>query len=361
MVVTTTHDASHAETSLVPLSTRVHVRVQVTGIDGQPLDGSVTLYHHIAENCGGLAYGTVATLANGVVDGPGALAYTAPITRSFRVTFEGNATYRRLTGACHNVRWAATPTMTVTGPHDGRHQVRSEFEPNDVVHLRVVMSGAFGTPQGFGEIAAWKNGDCTGAPYASATGPLVDGIQDGNAGVAFDTPGITSVRARYLGEGQYLGVEGQCIPVTIAIPAPSPSSPPASAAPTLASPSAAPTKVAGETTAPSSSAPAGLPSASAASNGPPATGLVATPSPAAGAPSAAGASPGVGPSTAGSSAAAGESGGPSEPGTTTPGDGRPDGGAGLVVLAGTGLVGFLSLLAVVGYRRFGGRRLGDER
>jgi hypothetical protein len=360
-VISSTHDESHAATTEVPLFTKVHLQVQVTGLDGQALDGPLTLYHYVEANCGGFSYGHVGSLVNGVFDGSGGFAYTAPVTRSFRARFEGNVTYRALSGACHNVRWRAIPTMTVSGPHDGHHRETSQFEPNDVVHLRVVMSGGFGTPQGLGEIVAWKNGDCTGAPYASSTGPLVDGIQDGNAGVAFNTLGIASVRARYLGDSQYLDVEGHCIPVAIAIAAASPS-PSASATPTQASPSAAPTTVAAETAAPSSSAPAGSPPAFAASNRPSATAVAATPSPATGAPSPAGASLGVDPSTAGSSADQGESGSPGEPGTATAGDVGPDGaGASLVLLAGTGLVGFLSLLAAVAYRRFGGRRLGHER
>ena len=326
------HDHRHLALSVVPVGEPVHVKTAFVASVG-PATGTIVINEYPLINCGGTATKTTYAASAGDPFG-GSYTLQAPGVRSYRLNYSGDIRYVPGQSACLNMTWKPQPTFDVT-IHDASHDPVTTVVVGTPVHLRVVVSGGYGTVTGTFREYRFTSGNClegTEGQIGTVTLPP-DTIDNGAWTYTPNTPGTYSFQAGTDGAGTYTYGLSACIKLTVTLPpTPSPTAPP-TPAPTAA-PTPKPSKAPGATPTPTTTAtaaPGGTPSPLASVTAPtasPAPGESAlageTASPAAsgdgtatsgpGESSAAAASaPGTSPGTGGPSTPAGDSSGLSGP------------------------------------------------
>lgn len=272
------HDASHDPApSSVLINTPIHPAIGLAGTVGQPT-GQVTIYLYNGESCNTQIWQVSVPAASSIDAEVAKQARGFPSVGSWRATYEGDGSYKSVTSACLSERWRALPGITLA-VHDGDHDAVTSVVVGTTLHLRVAVSGAFGTATGSVALKVSPNSNCTSAT-SMGSGSLAGGVlHDASLDYKPASTGTYWFQASYKGDGTYAAKTSACVPVDVTpvpstpTPAPTPTAKPnATATPApSAKPTSSPTPTPGATGGPAtdpSAAPTAGSSAPAASSDP---------------------------------------------------------------------------------------------
>jgi hypothetical protein len=194
--------------STVAVGTVVHEHATAGGVAG-PAVGSFDISRYPTTDCSGSAAAPVETwLTDGVTDGAYTFSSGSPATYSFRAHFiPGDDIYRGGTDICRVVTWKGVPVRT-TGLYGPTGKLLTAPSVDDLIAIRLTLTGAFGTPTGQGYITSYPVANCAGTPLESVQLTLDGGVAQ-ILPQAME-PGTRSYATSYDGDATYFHLSTVC-------------------------------------------------------------------------------------------------------------------------------------------------------
>jgi hypothetical protein len=210
------HDASHTIVTAVNVGSTVHDKATLTANGSLPVPtGDVTFSWFKNGNCSGSAFATSGnfSLTGGTTDGT-SFAQTPNVSGSFafQASYSGDSVYNSATAACEPLTVNKVDASVSTDIHNSSHTIVVSVTQNTTVHDSATVTGTQGTPTGDVTFAYFKNGTCSGSPFAfSGNFSLTGGTTDGTSFTQTPTAiGQVSFQATYLGDSVYNSKVGAC-------------------------------------------------------------------------------------------------------------------------------------------------------
>ena len=205
------HDPAHHVVTEVPLGTKAHPKVTLSGSQGVPT-GSLELYWWKNANCFDLAAFSAYpyALSNGAVD---ATAFARPSdlvgAHSMRAHYLGDSTYNDSWGPCVSYDVVKAIPAVFLNVHDASHEGAQIVVLGTGLHTAVSLSGPVGTPTGSVQIWGYDTDNCTGGAVTQ-TVTAAAAIDPAGGTATRSSPGYKSWFARYLGDAKYSAKSSAC-------------------------------------------------------------------------------------------------------------------------------------------------------
>ena len=214
-VVTHIHDAAHDDITnqVVAPGTVVHDQVVIVGVPAAT--GTVDFHRYSTIDCTG-APATESDVPLTVAAAESSDYVTIPGFLSYRVHYDGDATYDPSDGLCEPLTVAAELSV-LSEVHDPSHAdiTGTTVSPGTVVHDRAIVTGNGPTPAGTVDFHRYSTIDCTGTPTTESDVPLTAAEAESSAFVT--TFGFLSYRVHYDGDATYDPADGLCESLSVTL------------------------------------------------------------------------------------------------------------------------------------------------
>ncbi|HEX8025997.1 MAG TPA: hypothetical protein VF484_07325 [Candidatus Limnocylindrales bacterium] len=198
--------------------TGYHLHVKLSGGAGVPT-GTVSFASWSSGGCNGIAlFKSPTPLVGGIADLPTLVADTIG-TLSYRVHYDGDATYQPKTSACLGLTVIKQKPVVTTKVRDSHGTAGTVFPTGELVHDSGAVTGVNATPTDIVYVSYFSDGSCTTMVGLESVATLTSGKFDTplNSHV-FSKPGTHSYRATYPGDTHFQSATGPCEPFTIKAP-----------------------------------------------------------------------------------------------------------------------------------------------
>ena len=195
------HDDFHTEVTTVGAGSNVHSYVTLSGTAGIPT-GTVTISSWPTADCTGTGSSQTLPVANGVVEGTFKYVHTAG-TRTFRATYNGNASYTSVTSTCVSIAVGKIAPSLIMSVHDFAFLMPDNWPVGTDLYLGIGVTGSSGTPTGNVSIRRHLGIGCIQLGLTTSQATLNASGQASHGPWKNVNPGAYSIQVRYNGNTTY--------------------------------------------------------------------------------------------------------------------------------------------------------------